>query len=101
MPRNLFYAPAKRDARRAADLSLLAVRDQLFASTIKLIARRGKARLAAGSDTAITPNAVEYFERKKAALRASYFRQRYGRDYWTGQCRRQRAERRRTVDLAA
>lgn len=100
MPRNLF-APAKRQARLSASLSLLAVHDRLFAVTIKNIAQRGKARLAAGSDTAITPNALEYFERKKAALRASYFRQRYGRDYWTGKCRRQRAERRRIEALAA
>ena len=87
MPRNLYFAPAKRDTRRAADLSLLAVHDQLFAVTIKIIAQRGKVRLAAGSDTPITPTAIEYFERKKAALRASYFRQRYGRDYTTGERR--------------
>lgn len=87
MSRHLFYAPGKIAARRAAGLSSLAIGDQLFTCTVKLIAERGKARMAEGLDLPITPAAIDYFERKKTALRAGYFRQRYGRDYWTGQRR--------------
>ena len=78
--RRLVYA-AKRATRDANSIDVLKVNDRLSKACV-----RGAARML--SD-AFDHNAeeppyclVEYYARKREAIRACYWRQRYGRDYY-------------------
>jgi len=67
-----FRNPVKIAARRAVHLDLLATYDDLFSSA---------ARTMMASNCFTVP-ALDYLTRKRRAIRAGYFRQRYGRDYY-------------------
>lgn len=82
----------RRAAGHGLDLSLLATGDTLFHNLAASIVRKCDLTPPYGPPTYVTPSAavMEYLDRKRVALRASHFRQRYGRDYWSGLPARER-----------
>jgi hypothetical protein len=82
----------KREARRGASLDRLASSDLLASTLGHAIVRRCDRSEPFGPPRfdAPPPALLNYYLRKLGECRASYFRLRYGRDYWTGRRRHAR-----------
>lgn len=90
----LTYRPAEMACRRMATLDVLTSEDRLMAGLGAIIVRK----LSAYPDPFGPPvhsrpsqALLDYYQRKRQAIRAWQYRIRYGRDYWTGEPRHQRA----------
>lgn len=81
-----FRLSSRRAVGHGVHLSNLASGDTLFLGTLRAIVAKCDQTRPFGPPTYRAPSDAmcEYVDRKKKALHASYFRQRYGRDYWTG-----------------
>lgn len=87
-----FRLSSRRAVGHGVDLSLLATGDTLIFSLCRAIVVKCDQTRPFGPPAYRSPSpaVLAYLDRKKAAIRASYFRQRYGRDYWTGLPARER-----------
>lgn len=82
----LRYLTLAKMARRAVSLENLRDGDTLVQTMSHAIKRRLDRSIEAGPPVYDVPSValLDYFTHKRAQVRACYFRQRYGRDYWTG-----------------
>lgn len=90
----LTYRPAEMARRRMATLDVLAREDRLMAGLGAIIVRKLTSYpnpFGPPVHKAPSQALLDYYQRKQRAIRAAHFRVRFGRDYWTGEARHQRA----------
>lgn len=92
----LTYAPRKLAERRMRTLDALTGDDRLMRTLGAAVVRKlTHYPTPYGPPAHHSPSQalISYYDAKRRAIRAAYFRQRYGRDYWTGEPRHHRAGR--------
>lgn len=89
------YKPREMARRRLATVDVLTSEDRLMAGLGAIIVRKLTSYpnpFGPPVHSAPSRALLDYYQRKKEAIRAAHFRVRYGRDYWTGASRHRRTD---------